>query len=197
MLQEMMTFLKSRKKATLVLALANLAVFVVLSMMGNTESGNFLLRYGACYTPLILQGEYWRLFTAMFLHFGLTHILFNMVCLLAIGDMLETMVGTVRFLIIYILGGLAGNLVSMAWELHTGQYAVSAGASGAIFAVIGGVFVYSLKNRKNVNQEWMRRLVLMVVLMTLEGFTESGTDNAAHVGGLFAGMLLTALLTLW
>ena len=99
-----------------------------------------MLEHGACYTPYVLEHhEYYRLFTCMFLHFGIQHLIGNMLVLIFLGDTLEQTVGKIRYLIIYILGGLAGNLLSMYHSIQTQDFAVSAGASGAIFAVVGAL----------------------------------------------------------
>ena len=168
----------------------NVVVFCILAFIGNTEDASFMFAHGACYTPAILDGEYWRLMTSVFLHFGAVHLIFNMVCLMGMGDMLETLAGPVRYLAIFLLGGIGGNLVSLAWDLKTGRYGVSAGASGAVFAVIGALFVIFLRHRQEAGAERVRRMSMMVVLMVIEGFTQPGTDNAAHIGGLLTGMLL-------
>lgn len=196
MLEEMIEFLRSRGKATLALLAANMIVFLVLSVMGSTQSTSFMLQHGACYTPLILEGEYYRLFTGMFLHFGLIHLVYNMICLVALGDLLEKEAGSWRYLAVYLLGGLAGNLVSLALDLYgaRGAYAVSAGASGAVFAVIGGVLWIVIRRKGQFGRISLQRMMLTVVLMVLQGFTQGGTDNAAHVGGLAAGFVLAALL---
>ena len=194
MLKEAYVFLKTRKKANLTMAAASVLVFLIMSVLGNTEDVSFMLRFGACYTPLILKGQYWRLITAMFLHFGFVHLIYNMICLVSLGDILESIVGSVRYLIIYFIGGIAGNLLSLLWEQHTGSYAVSAGASGAIFAVIGAVFSIMLRNRNRVSAIMLRRMAIMTLLMVVQGFTEAGTDNAAHIGGLVTGFLLALLL---
>lgn len=196
MLEEMIEFLRSRGKATLALLAANMIVFLVLSVMGSTQSTSFMLQHGACYTPLILEGEYYRLFTGMFLHFGLIHLVYNMICLVALGDLLEKEAGSWRYLAVYLLGGLAGNLVSLALDLYgvCGAYAVSAGASGAVFAVIGGVLWIVIRRKGQFGRISLQRMMLTVVLMVLQGFTQGGTDNAAHVGGLAAGFVLAALL---
>ena len=196
MLEEMTDFLRTRGKAVLGLVAANILVFIWLSLKGSTLNTSFMLEHGACYTPLILEGEYYRLFTGMFLHFGLIHLLYNMVCLVALGDLLEKEAGTLRFLAIYLLGGVAGNLLSLALDLQgfRGGYAVSAGASGAVFAVIGGVLWIVIRRKGQFGRISLQRMMLTVVLMVLQGFTESGTDNAAHVGGLVAGLVLAALL---
>ena len=171
----------------------NIAVFIVLAIIGNTEDSLFMYEHGACYTPAVMEGEYWRLISAIFLHFGAVHLIFNMVCLIGMGEMLETLTGPVRYLIIFLLGGIGGNLVSLAWDLKTGRYGISAGASGAVFAVIGALLVIFLIHRHEAGAERVKRMAMMVVLMVIEGFTQPGTDNAAHIGGLLTGMLLALI----
>ena len=169
-------------------------VFLVLSMLGSTENSRFMLAHGAAYTPYIMEGEWWRLITSMFLHFGPIHLIYNMVCLIYLGDMLEGVVGPWRYPIIYVLGGIGGNLLSMANDFRTGHSAVSAGASGAIFAVIGAVLVITLINRRRVSRSFVQRMLIMAVLMLAQGFTEAGTDAVAHLGGFLAGALLGFVL---
>lgn len=195
MLQEAIGFLRSRQKVTLFIAAVNIAVFIVLSVMGNTQDTIFMLRYGACYTPRILAGDYWRLFTAMFLHFGLPHLLYNMVCLVSLGDLLEKFAGHVRFALIYLISGLAGNLLTLYVEVRRGgSYAVSAGASGAIFGGIGGLMWLVLSGQFVHRRMHARRMGFLVVLMVAQGFLEAGTNNIAHIGGLAAGFLMAAVM---
>lgn len=193
-MDEIKAFLASRKKVTLGLAAVNILVFLVFTVIGDTEDTFFMLSHGACFTPAILHGEYYRLFTGMFLHFGLPHLLYNMICLIFLGDLLEIVMGSVKYLLIYVLGGLAGNLLSMAMDIRTEEYAVSAGASGAIFAVIGALLYVIIRNKGRLGEITFQRMALMAVLSILQGFTETGTDNAAHVGGFAAGFILAVFL---
>ena len=117
----------------MILAAVNVAVFFFLSFQGMTEDAGFMLEHGAMYVPLMLeQGKYSPLFTSMFLHFGFSHLVNNMVMLLVIGWNLELEIGRIKFVIIYFASGLCGNVASALWDLRTGDYAVSAGASGAV-----------------------------------------------------------------
>ena len=193
-MDEIRDFLASRKKVTLGLTAANILIFAVFTFIGNTEDVYFMLEHGACYTPAILHGEYYRLLTGMFLHFGLPHLIYNMVCLIFLGDLLETVIGSVKYLLIYLAGGLAGNLLSVWMDLRTGEYAVSAGASGAIFAVIGALLFIIIRHKGRLGTITFLRMAMMAALSILQGFTETGTDNAAHVGGFAAGFLLAVLL---
>ena len=195
-LQEAMDFLRSREKCNLLIVIVNIAVFIILELLGSTTDTMFMLRHGAMYEPLVTEyGEYYRIFTSMFLHFGVQHLLYNMLLLIFVGDMLEKAVGKLRYLILYLGGGLLGNLLSLAVAMQKGEYVVSAGASGAIFAVVGALVFLAVKNRNQMNQSEVRRLILMAGLSLIEGFTQTGTDNMAHLGGFLGGMILCMLLT--
>lgn len=193
-MREFTEFLRGRRKVTLALVFINIIIFAVLEIIGNTESPQFMVDHGAMYTPMVQDGQYWRLFSAMFLHFGFEHLAYNMFSLFFLGDILESIVGPVRFLVIYLLGGLGGNLVSLFMSIQSGTYKVSAGASGAIFAVMGAFFYIAVRNRKSFGKDGMRRLGLMVVLMIMQGLVDRGVDQSAHMGGMAAGFLLAIVL---
>ncbi len=178
----------------LLIIAVNILAFAVMEFLGSTQDAGLMLEWGAAYTPLILEGQWYRLFSSMFLHFGLGHLFNNMLLLLFMGDLLEKLVGKWRYLLIYLGSGLAGNLLSLFWELRTGDMYVSAGASGAIFGVVGGVLVLVLKNRGRVQDVTVRRLGFMVLLTIYYGFQTVGVNNAAHIGGLLGGILFTWIL---
>ena len=187
-------FLKTRKVMNSIMVLANMMVFIVMDWTGNTENTAYMLAHGASFVPKILEGEYYRLFTSMFLHFGIGHFFNNMLVLVALGNILESRIGKVRYVIIYVIGGIAGNILSAFWEMQTGNYTVSAGASGAVFAVIGALLYIVLKNHHQEKAINLRGLFLMTTLMLLQGFTRQGIDNAAHIGGFAIGFLLAVPL---
>ena len=124
---------KPKAVCTVGLIIVNIAVFMVLSLLGDTENGYFMLHHGAMYEPMILENqEYYRFFTCMFLHFGIQHLLNNMVMLGALGWQLEPVIGKVKYLLIYFISGLGGSGLSFAWNVMHEEQSVSAGASGAI-----------------------------------------------------------------
>ena len=177
---------------TIILAVINVIVFFVLSFGGMTESATYMLERGAMFVPYVVEnGEYYRFFTCMFLHFSFSHLLNNMVTLVFMGRNVELTVGKIRFLIIYFLSGLGGSVLSFAGELATGEYVVSAGASGAIFGLTGALLALALINRGQAGQFSLRDMILMIVLSLYLGFTSQGVDNLAHVGGLIIGFLVT------
>lgn len=192
-MQEIIEFIRSRQPVNLIIVAINIIVFIVLSFLGNTESAYFMANHGACFTPYVLEGEYYRLITCMFLHFGIEHLFYNMLVLIFLGDTLEKMAGKLRYLIIYMVGGIGGNIVSVYFETRKGDYAVSAGASGAIFAVIGALVCAVILNKGKLEDYSGRRLLLMAGLSVMEGLTSTGVDNWAHIGGLGAGFLLALL----
>ena len=180
---------------TILLVAMNVIVFIVLTSRGMTEDGAFLLEHGAMYVLNVTeQGEYYRLFTSMFLHFGFEHLMNNMVVLVLIGWNLEMEIGKVKYLIIYLLSGLGGNLLSAWWEIQTADYAISAGASGAVFGLIGTLLYVAIRNHGRVGEISGRGIVFMIIVSLYYGFTSSGVDNMAHIGGLVTGFLLGVLL---
>jgi rhomboid protease GluP len=171
----------------------NVLVFVAMIASGvqplepTTES---LLRWGADFGPkTITSGEWWRLFTCMFLHIGVIHIAFNMFVLMQIGPFVERLLGNLGFLIVYVICGLAGSMVSLAWN----PYVVSAGASGAIFGLYGILLGFICIRRDSVPSEVLSGLAKSALTFigynVIYGVMRSGTDLAAHAGGLAAGLV--------
>ena len=180
---------------TIAIAAANVLIFLGLSFMAMTEDSAFMMEHGAMYVPYLMNGErYYTLITSMFLHFGFSHLMNNMVMLLVIGYSLEPEIGKIRFLLIYLGSGLMGNLVSAWFDVSQGSYAVSAGASGAIFGIVGALLYVAIRNHGRVGEISTRGLVLMAGLSLYYGFTAQGVDNAAHIGGLISGFLLAVLI---
>lgn len=193
--------MKREKKAVITTALIgiNAAVFVILMFLGKTEDTQFILEHGAMYEPYVIQGhEYYRLVTSMFLHFGIEHLMNNLIMLGALGWNLEIEIGRIKFFLIYLLSGIGGNLCSMLINQLEGTAVVSAGASGAVFGLMGALVCAAIKRRGYVGRLNKRGLILMVILSLYFGLTSSGVDNAAHIGGLVCGFLLQIILgALW
>lgn len=172
----------------------NIAVFLVMVFAGlgfDAFSGEDALRWGGNFRPLTAEGEWWRLVSSMFLHGGVLHLVANMVGLMFVSVFLEPLLGRGRFVIAYLLSGVAGSLASILWHPAT----VSVGASGAIFGLYG-VFLALLLARvfpRETNKAFLVSTALFVgynLLMGLGG----GIDNAAHMGGLVMGLLLGAFV---
>ena len=185
----------SKEPVTAVLLLLNIIIFLVTDFTGGTDNIIHMLECGAAYPPFILEnGEYYRLFTCMFLHFGIEHLANNMLVLFVLGQRLEPVVGKIRFLLIYFLGGIGGNLISLVFDIKGGNYAVSAGASGAVFAVMGAMIWVVIRNRGRLQDISTRQMLVMAAFSLYFGFASSGVDNAAHVGGMICGILLAVVL---
>lgn len=183
-----------KEPATMALILINILVFIAVEFTGTSQDAWHVLEYGAAYTPYIIQnGEVYRLFTSMFLHFGIEHLVNNMLVLFVLGSRLERVIGKIRFLLIYLLGGIAGNVVSLFLELKMQEFSVSAGASGAVFAVMGAMIYIVIRNKGWLGDLSMRQILVMAAFSLYFGFTSSGVDNAAHIGGLLAGFVLAVL----
>lgn len=186
---------KPEAPCTVALIVINVAVFFILSLFGNTEDAMFMLEHGAMFEPLITQDhEYYRIITSMFLHFGIEHLLNNMVILGALGWNLELETGKIRFLIIYLVSGIGGNLLSLYLGVSSAEYAVSAGASGAIFGLMGALLYVAARNRGRMGRISGKGVLFMIALSLYFGITSSGVDNAAHIGGLLCGFILAVIL---
>lgn len=184
-----------KEPATIILVVLNVLVFLAVEFTGFSQDTVHMLDWGAAYTPCIVEeGETYRIFTSMFLHFGIEHLINNMLVLFVLGSRLERVIGSLRFAVIYFLGGIAGNVVSLLYDLRQGEAAVSAGASGAVFAVMGGMILVVLCNKGRLEDLSMRQILVLAVFSLYFGFTSSGVDNAAHLGGFLAGFILAVIV---
>lgn len=178
-----------------VIVCINVIAWIIMELFGNTQDGQYLMEHGAMYPLLVISlHEWYRLFTSMFIHIGFLYLFNNMFVLFFIGDKLEKEIGKIKYLLIYLLSGLGGGLLSMTYMLKTGDMAVSAGASGAIFGVIGALLWVVIRNRGKIDTLTTRGLVIMIALCLYYGFTTVGVDNLCHVGGLLTGFILAVFL---
>ena len=188
------TYIK-RIPITIVLVLINVVVFVALEIIGDTQDGLFMLQHGAMNPEEVLYNHQWyRLFTSMFLHFGGVHLFNNMFLLAVLGQYLEPALGYVKYLAIYLFSGLGGSFASMLYMLVLGDNNISAGASGAIYGIVGGLLIVVLVNRGKFRGFKTRSILIMLALSLYGGFAGTRTDNAAHIGGLIVGIILTFFL---
>jgi len=170
-------------------------IFCVLVYVSMVASGvhfmeptiESLVGWGANFTTLTYQGQYWRLISNCFLHIGMIHLLFNMYALLYIGLLLEPIIGKWKLGLAFILTGISGSLVSLAWH----DMILSAGASGAIFGLYGLYIALLITNL--IDKESKKGILVSILIFVgynlLFGL-RGGIDNAAHIGGLFSGLLL-------
>lgn len=180
----------------------NSAIFVVMFFLLSDGQLNEVYEWGANNRTAVIQfGEYHRLLSAMFLHGGIAHVLFNMMALWYIGATVERFYGHVRFALIYFLGGIAGSIASV---IFNGPSVQSVGASGAVFAVVGAEIAFLYHHRKllgQVAQSRLRQLVLIAGLNFFIGIASSFTagpvsiDNWGHIGGFAGGLALAWIIT--
>ncbi len=182
---------------TYALIAMNVLVYLAMGLSGASwtePSIKDALRWGADFGPLALSGQWWRLFTCVFVHFGIIHIGFNMWCLWALGPAVERFMGRWAFLLMYVCSGLAASLASDAWD----PWRVSAGASGAIFGIAGAFVSYLLLKKTAMDPALVKRnlrnMAIFIGYNLIRGAESFSVDNAAHVGGLVAGLALGALL---
>jgi len=182
---------------TRALTVANVAVFAAMALAGVDVLRPPPLEYidwGSNFAPLTVSGEWWRLVTATFLHFGPLHLLFNVWALWSIGSLVERLFGHVRFGAIYILAGVAGSLASVAWN----PLVNSAGASGAVFGIIGAQLAFFTRGGHRLPAELVRAqrnsTLAFIAYSVIFGFIVPGIDNAAHLGGLATGFVTGWLL---
>ena len=187
-----------RAPVTLALLTSNIVVFGLTLVYGAGlwhNSNGVQLAWGANFGPATQDGQWWRLATAMFLHFGVLHLALNMWALWDVGRLVERLYGRLRFSALYLGSGVAGNLLSLVVQ---GNRAVSGGASGAIFGLYGALLVFLWRERKHVDRRefrWLFGAATVFTLLTLiMGHFVPGIDNAAHIGGLLTGALLGRVL---
>lgn len=174
----------------------NVVVFLLELVLGAVSplggTGRVLVDMGALVPGYVAGGQYWRLLTAMFLHGGLFHILFNMYALYLGGSFLEYLAGRGRYLAIYLLSGLAGNV---AVYLLASPWSVTIGASTAIFGVFGALFVYSLRHRGSPAGRALQSMGTVILINLVITFLVPGISWQGHVGGLLGGMAAMEALT--
>ena len=168
---------------------ANVLIWIAMESSGGSEESDVLLDFGAMLGPLIANGEYWRLFTAMFLHVGLMHLLFNSLGLFIFGRLVERIYGPVQFAVIYVVAGLSGSVASYTLN----PIAIGAGASGAIFGVLGALAAFFVARRDvlgKMGRQHLSGIWAIAAINLFFGFVTPGIDNWAHMGGFVAGFAI-------
>ena len=167
-------------------------VFIIEELAGGSQNSRVLINLGANYAPRVSAGEYWRLFTANFLHIGFLHVAFNGYALYVLGQEAEAIYGSTRFLVIFLLASLSGAIASFALT-----YGLSAGASTGIFGLIGTLIAFFVRNREvfgSLGRTRLNNLLFVAAFNVIYGLSVPAIDNWGHAGGLAAGLLLGWLL---
>ena len=174
----------------IVLVSVNVIVFLIC-----TFTGDMLYNKGALSAMELWRGgQVYRLFTSMFLHWNVEHLFSNMIVLYYVGALVERELGPIPYTVLYLLSGLAGNVFSIGYELLSGIYGSSAGASGAIFGVEGALLFLVMIRREKLESMPVGRVAFAVAFSLYCGFTSAGVDNAAHVGGVLMGFITAAVI---
>ena len=173
----------------------NLFIFLLMALAGGSTNPTTLMAFGVKDNASIAQGQWWRFITPMFIHIGMLHFIFNSYALWIVGPQVEKLYGTARFVILFVLTGVAGVYASYYYHPET----PSAGASGAIFGLFGVLLVFGIRYRNSIPAAFKRAVgtgVLPVIVINLFiGFMlPHVVDNSAHVAGLLSGVLLAAIV---
>lgn len=173
----------------ILLVIINVFLFILC-----TFTGDLLYNKGAfSVMNLIEDGEWYRIFTCMFLHMDINHLVSNMLVLYYIGNVIEKQVGHIPYMIIYFLSGFVGSVFSAGYEIITGFYVSSVGASGAVFGVEGALLMLALLHKGKLADVTTGRIVFSIAFSLYCGFTSSHVNNAAHVGGVVMGFLAAGI----
>lgn len=174
---------------TKIIILACIVMYFVLAF-NNKNPLNFsaisLAYFGGNNLALVQSGEVWRVITSAFLHAGLIHLVVNMYSLAIIGTQVETFIGKWKFLGIYLISAISGNLLSLTFSSVN---IISVGASGALFGLMGALLYFGYHYRLYLSEAIRNQIVPIILVNLLLGFMISGIDNVAHIGGLIAGYL--------
>lgn len=185
--------LKAKKPwLTYGLVAINVAVWLILTLISKRTGVSYdslLNVYGAKVNSLILNGQYWRFITPMFLHSNEIHLLVNCYSLFIIGSEVEKLFGHIKFSIIYFVAGFLGCVASFAFSIND-----SVGASGAIFGLLGAMLYFAVKRPSLLKSSFGANLITNMVINLAYGFVNKRVDNNAHIGGLIGGFLTTAVV---
>ncbi|MCQ2530370.1 MAG: rhomboid family intramembrane serine protease [Lachnospiraceae bacterium] len=185
--------LKSFPFVTVALIAINVIWFIVLLFKGDPSKASYMAEMGASYGPYVFEDhQFWRILTSMFMHFNFQHLLGNMIYLGIAGFNLEKTIGHVKYILIYMLSGIGAGLLSCAYYYFTGVNTVCAGASGAIYGLIGAVIVLTFKSRGRLSKSMMWvRIGIVLLFLFYSNFTNSQVDAVAHIAGFLFGIILT------
>lgn len=180
------------KIATISFVVVNIFLFIV-----SVFSGDLLYNEGAFSLAYILYGrQWWRFITSMFLHADVDHLVGNMLMLYLAGEVAERYLGKKWYVTLYFFSGITGSLLYALYEYFTGSYAETIGASGAVFGIIGALLVIVICHKGKYGDITIGRMGFMLFYMMYMGLRTSNVNNAAHIGGLIGGILLTSLYVL-
>ncbi len=174
---------------TYLLIAINAILFLLLELKGGSENTSTLIEFGAKFNPLIMDGEWWRILTSMFLHIGIFHFASNMLFLYYFGALAERIYGSFRFFVIYMLAGIGGGIASFIFVEN-----ISAGASGALYGLFGAFIYFGIFHKRIFFQTIGNNILFLLGLNVILGFTLPQLDVSAHFGGLVAGFIAASIV---
>lgn len=190
--EEENVFAFGKPKMVYLLLAINVLLYFLLEASGGSESIETLIKFGAKYNPaMLIDGEWWRVISSMFLHIGFFHLLMNMIAVYYLGTLVERIYGSWRFIVIYFLAGIGGGLASFTFTTN-----VSAGASGALFGLFGALLFFGLIYKHLFFKTIGMNLLVLIAINIVFGLTVPQIDNSAHIGGLVAGFIAAAIVYL-
>lgn len=177
---------------TYALIAINIIIFLLMYIIGNgSEDTRTLVDFGALSKVLVQYGEYYRIITCAFLHIGILHLLCNMYALYVLGKDIESFYGRYKYIFIYLISAIIGSLTSLTFM---DEYTISAGASGAIFGLMGSLLYFGYNYRVTLNNSINKQILPIIFINLLFGFMSSGVDNFAHLGGLLGGYIASMVV---
>jgi len=180
-----------KPKKIVITKLLIMACIIMYLLSVFTENSTYpLILIGATSRNFILNGEFYRLITSAFFHGNIIHLLVNMYSLWIIGSQVETYLGKAKYLAIYLLSAIMGSLFSIVFY----ENFLSVGANGAIFGLMGALLYFGYHYRLYLSNALTNQLIPIIILNIVLGFSISGIDNAAHIGGLIGGYLSTMIV---
>ena len=183
------SIMKSKKPIiTFSLIIINVIIFALMYAFGSgSENSETLVKFGANYLPLTKSGEYYRLITSAFLHIGVIHLLLNMYSLYVVGTQIEYFYGKIKYVLIYLFSAIMGSLFTV---VLSSSNTLAAGASGAIFGLLGALLYFGYHYRGYIGNVIIKQVIPIVLLNLYIGYVTPGIGNAAHIGGLIGGYII-------
>lgn len=179
-------FSKKRPIITYLIISINILVYLFMMVYGKDY---IIYKYGIS-SISFRMGEYYRIITSMFLHGGITHLFINMYSLYVLGPQIESFFGKTKYLIIYLISGICGGLLSVVFNLNS----ISVGASGALFGLLGSILYFGYYYRTYLGNVIKSQILPIIIANLAIGFIVSGIDNFAHIGGLISGIMTSMIV---
>lgn len=186
------SYLKYYPVTSLILAI-NVIMFCIVSFNGGTGDVYNLLHFGAVASEPPYSQDWWRYFSAIFLHQGFDHLLFNCFAILVFAPPLERVLGWWKYALLYLASGALGNVLSMAFYRHVIEQTVSVGASGAIYGVYGAFLYIAVFQRHLMDEGSRKTLYVLLLVGVIFSFSMSNINWMGHLGGLAGGFLVYGL----